>query len=293
MNVTKTPEKAKKRNGQFKEAWRRLRKSVTAMIGLVVLVIFILLAVFADVIADYDNVVIKMGRDRLARPSAEHLLGTDHLGRDIFARIVHGARISMTIGLFVTFFAVIIGGFLGASTAYWGGIYDMIVMRLCDVMSSIPGVLMSLAIIAALGPDMINLLIALVITSIPVYTRFIRSTVLTIVEQDFIEAAKACGTSDFRIITKHIVSNVVGPIIVQATQSIASTILSASGLSFLGMGIQPPRPEWGAMLGDTREYLRTDPHLVIFPGVAIVLVALSLNLLGDGLRDALDPRLKT
>jgi len=284
----------KKRSGPYKEAWRRLRKSITAMIGLVILLTFVFLAVFADVIADYDDVVIKMnGRNRLQRPSSEHIMGTDHLGRDIFARVVHGARVSLTIGLFVVFFSVLIGGFLGASTAYWGGWYDNLVMRICDIMSSIPGVLMGLAIIAALGPSMINLLIALVITNIPVYTRFIRSNVLTIVGQDFIEAARACGTSDIRIIWKHIITNVTGPIIVQSTLSIAGTILSASGFSFLGMGIAPPAPEWGAMLSDAREFLRTDPHFMIFPGLAIVLVALSFNLVGDGLRDALDPKLKT
>ncbi|MCL2852901.1 MAG: ABC transporter permease [Defluviitaleaceae bacterium] len=283
-----------KRNGPMKEAWRRLRKSVTAMIGLGILAVFVFLAIFADVIADYETVVISMdGTRMLQRPSLEHLMGTDHLGRDIFARIVHGARVSLTIGLFVTGFAVLIGGFFGASTAYWGGLYDMIIMRICDILLSIPGVLLGLAIIAVLGPSLINLLIALVIANIPIYTRFIRSTVLTIVEQDFIEAARACGTSDLRIIYKHIITNVTGPIIVQATLSIAATILSAAGFSFLGMGIAPPHPEWGAMLADARGYLRTDPHFMIFPGIAIILTALSFNLVGDGLRDALDPRLKT
>ena len=285
---------ARNRSGPVKEAWRRLRKSVTAMIGLGILAVFVFLAIFADVIADYETVVINMdGTRRLLRPSFEHIMGTDHLGRDIFARIVHGSRISLTIGLFVTGLAVLIGGFFGASTAYWGGLYDMIIMRICDIMLSIPGVLLGLAIIAALGPSLMNLLIALVIANTPIFTRFIRSTVLTIVEQDFIEAARACGTSDLRIIYKHIITNVTGPIIVQATLSIAATILSAAGFSFLGLGIAPPQPEWGAMLADARGYLRTDPHFMLFPGMAIVFTALSFNLVGDGLRDALDPRLKT
>jgi len=286
--------KERKRISPVREAWRRLKKSVTAMIGLCVLLVFIILAVFADVIADYNTVVIRMdGTNMLARPNSRNIMGTDHLGRDIFARITHGARISLTIGLFVVSFSVLIGGFLGASTAYWGGIYDTIIMRFCDIMLSIPGLLMGLAIVAAIGPSLMNLLIALVITNIPIFTRFIRSTVLTVVEQDFIEAARAYGTSDLRIIYKHIITNVTGPIIVQATLSIASTILSASGFSFLGLGIAPPRPEWGAMLADARGYLRTDPHFMIFPGIAIMLTALSFNLVGDGLRDALDPRLKT
>ncbi|MDR0654570.1 MAG: ABC transporter permease [Synergistaceae bacterium] len=285
------------KSGRFrrlKEIWRRLRKNKPAMAGLFVLIVFVVLAVFADVIADYDTVVIKQnGSIRLKPPSLDHWFGTDAFGRDIFARIVHGARISLTIGFVTTSAAVVIGGLVGAAVAYWGGWFDIIVMRFCDVMSCIPTMLMALAIVAALGPSMFNLLIAIICTNIPIYIRFIRSTVLTIVDQDYIEAARACGTGDFRIIRKHILVNVMGPIIVQATQSIAAMILTAAALSFLGMGVQPPQPEWGSMLSDSREYMRTSPYLMIFPGMAIVLAALSLNLFGDGLRDALDPRLKS
>ena len=264
------------------------------MFGLFILVVFVLLALFADVIADYDTVVIKQnGMMRLKPPSAQHWFGTDAFGRDIFARIVHGARISLTIGIVTTSVAVFIGGLVGAAVAYWGGKFDIIVMRFCDIMSCIPTMLMALAIVAALGPSMMNLLIAIICTNIPIYIRFILSTVLTIVDQDYIEAARACGTGDFRIIRKHILVNVMGPIIVQATQSIAAMILTAAALSFLGMGVQPPQPEWGSMLSDSREYMRTSPYMMFFPGMAIVLSALSLNLLGDGLRDAIDPRLKS
>lgn len=279
---------------QLKEIWRRMAKNKPAMFGLFILVVFVLLALFADVIADYDTVVIKQnGMMRLKPPSAQHWFGTDAFGRDIFARIVHGARISLTIGIVTTSVAVFIGGLVGAAVAYWGGKFDIIVMRFCDIMSCIPTMLMALAIVAALGPSMMNLLIAIICTNIPIYIRFIRSTVLTIVDQDYIEVARACGTGDFRIIRKHILVNVMGPIIVQATQSIAAMILTAAALSFLGMGVQPPQPEWGSMLSDSREYMRTSPYMMFFPGMAIVLSALSLNLLGDGLRDAIDPRLKS
>ena len=286
--------KAARKNSHVREIWRRLRKNKPAIAGLLILVVLVLLAVFADVIADYDNVVIKQnGAVRLQPPSIRFWFGTDAFGRDIFARIVHGARISLTIGLVTTSVSVLIGGLIGSVVAYWGGWIDIIVMRFCDIMSCIPTMLMALAIVAALGPSMTNLLIAIIFTNIPIYIRFIRSTVLTVVDMDYIEAAKACGTGNFRIIRKHILVNVTGPIIVQATLSIAAMILIAAALSFLGLGVRPPRPEWGAMLSDSREYLRTAPYLMVFPGLAIILSALSFNLLGDGLRDALDPRLKS
>ncbi len=292
--VTEQIENNYKKNSQFAEIWRRLKKNKPAMAGLCILIVFVLLAVFADFIADYDTIVIRQnGSIRLQPPSGEHWFGTDEFGRDIFARIVHGARISLTIGLVTTSAAVLVGCLVGASVAYIGGWYDTIVMRICDTMSCIPTMLMALAIVAALGANMPNLLIAIIFANISVYIRFIRSTVLTVVDMDYIEAARACGTGNLRIIRKHILVNVSGPIIVQATQSIAAMILSAAALSFLGMGIQPPRPEWGAMLSSAREYMRTAPYLMVFPGVAIVLSALSLNLFGDGLRDALDPRLRT
>jgi len=283
-----------KKNSQGKEVWRRLKKNKPAIGGMIVLIILILFALFADVIANYETVVIKPnGALRLAPPSAEHIMGTDHLGRDMFARVVHGARISLSIGLVTTGVSVVIGGLVGAAVAYWGGLFDTIAMRFCDIMSCIPVMLMALAIVAALGPNIVNLVIAITITSIPVYIRFIRATVLTVVDMEYIEAARACGTGDFRIIRKHILVNVTGPIIVQATLSISGMILSAAALSFLGMGVQPPQPEWGAMLSDSKEYMRTNPFLMVFPGLAIILAALSFNLLGDGLRDALDPRLKS
>jgi peptide/nickel transport system permease protein len=196
------------------------------------------------------------------------------------------------IGLLTTILSVSIGCVFGAVAGYYGNKIDSIIMRFMDTVMAIPPILLALSIVAALGPSMRNLLIAMTVSSVPSFTRIIRSVIMSVVGQDFIEAAKCCGTSDARIIFKHILPNAIGPIIVQSTMSVASMIINAASLSFLGMGIQPPAPEWGAMLSESREFMRYYPHLVVIPGVAIVLAALSLNLLGDGLIDALDPRLK-
>lgn len=281
-----------KKESQWKEIWRRMCKNRAAMIGLCIFTFIVLVAIFADVIVPYDFGIANAARERLQPPSATHLFGTDGYGRDIFARVVHGSRVSLMIGLSTTVFSLVFGGLLGAAAGYYGGKVDDIIMRACDIVMSIPGILLALAIIAALGASTLNLLIAITISSVPGSVRLVRSTILTVVEQDFIEAARSYGSSDMRIIIKYILPNAVGPIIVNTTMSIASMILSAAGLSFIGMGIQPPQPEWGAMLSEARQYLTTSPYMLYFPGIAIVLTALSLNLIGDGLRDALDPKLK-
>ena len=286
-----TPKKYKKES-QWKEIWRRMRKNRAAMIGLCIFTFIVLVAIFADVIVPYDYGITNAARERLQPPSMEHLFGTDGYGRDIFARVVHGSRVSLMIGLSTTVFSLVVGGLLGAAAGYYGGKVDDIIMRACDIVMSIPGILLALAIIAALGASTINLLIAITISSVPGSVRLVRSTILTVVEQDFIEAARSYGSSDMRIIVKYILPNAVGPIIVNTTMSIAGMILSAAGLSFIGMGIQPPQPEWGAMLSEARQYMTTSPYMLYFPGIAIVMTALSLNLIGDGLRDALDPKLK-
>ncbi len=291
MNDTST-ELKKMRKAQRREIWRRLRKNKLAMVGLVIVAIFVLVAIFADVIADYDTKAIGMSREILKDPSPQHLCGTDALGRDIFARLVHGSRVSLSIGIIITIFAFAVGGILGALAAYTGGFLDNIVMRICDTLMCIPTILMALAIVAALGTNMTNLVIAITISSVPGYIRFIRSVILTVVGQDYIEAARSCGLSKMQIITSHVLPNAIGPIIVNMSMSVAGMILSAAGLSYIGMGIQPPRPEWGAMLSEASVNMRKHPYLVIFPGLCILLAALSLNLFGDGLRDALDPRLK-
>ena len=283
---------AVKKKNKFAEVWKRLCKNTGAVIGMIIILIFVLGAVFANLIRPYDLVIRQEAAIRLDPPSAEHWFGTDAYGRDVFARVLYGSRISLSIGFFTAAFSLIFGGILGAAGAYYGGQVDNIIMRVMDMFTAIPGTLMALAIVAALGTSMVNLHIAITISSIPGFVRLIRSTVLTVVESDYVEAARACGTGDARIILRHILPNAIGPIIVQTTTSISDMILTASGLSFIGMGVQAPTPEWGATISEAREFYRQKPYLVIFPGVCIILTALSFNLIGDGLRDALDPRLR-
>lgn len=282
--------KSKKTN-QMKEIWRRFRKSKTAMLGLCLLIFVLCIAMFADVITPYEN-AISQSANRLDGPSAAHIFGTDELGRDLFARIVHGSRYSLLIGVSTSVLALVIGGLLGAIAAYYGGWVDNIIMRLTDVVMTVPPILLSLAVVAALGGSLRNLLIAITISCVPSMLRLVRSVVLGVVDEDYIEAARSYGASDMRIILKYVIPNALGPIIVTTTMNVANMILSAAGLSFLSLGVQPPAPEWGALLSDAKTYMFTAPHLLYIPGIFIVIAALSFNLAGDGLRDALDPKLK-
>ena len=282
-----------KKRSQWLEVWRRLKRNKMAVLGLVILIILVLLAVFANVIANYDNVVIKQNlSQRLQAPSAAHWLGTDEFGRDIFARLVHGTRVSLQVGIIAVGISIVIGGILGAIAGYYGGKLDNIIMRIMDIFLAVPSILLAIAIVSALGPSILNLMLAISISSVPSYARIVRASVLSIRDQEFIEAAKAIGASNTRIIFRHIIPNSLAPVIVQATLGVAGAILSTAGLSFIGLGIQPPAPEWGSMLSGGRQYLRYAWWVTTFPGVAIMITILSLNLLGDGLRDALDPRLK-
>jgi peptide/nickel transport system permease protein len=282
----------KKRN-QFVAVWRRLRKSRTAMFGLAVLSCFLFLIIFADVLVDYrEGALYQDYEHRLALPSAKYWLGTDNYGRNMLARIIHGTRVSYSIAFGAVGTAAVIGVVLGATAAYTGGIVDTIIMRIMDTLMAIPNLLLALAIMAALGSGAFNLALAMAISHAPQFARLIRSSVLSVVEEEYIMAAKACGASHLRIIFKHVLPNAIGPIIVKATMSAATVIIAAAGLSFIGVGVEPPIPEWGTLLAENREFLRTHMYLLTYPGLAIVLSALSLNLLGDGLRDALDPRLK-
>ncbi|MEG0069473.1 nickel transporter permease [Cetobacterium sp.] len=292
MSTVKNENVGKKRS-QLAELWKNLKKNKMALFGLGILIIIILLAVFADQLANYDQVVIKQNlKMRLKPPSAQHWLGTDEFGRDIFARLIHGARVSLKVGVVAVGIAIVAGGFLGAIAGYYGGKLDNIIMRVMDIFLAVPSILLAIAIVSALGPNLINLMVAISISSIPRYARIVRASVLSIRDQEFIEAAKAIGASDARIILRHIIPNSLAPVIVQGTLGVASAILSTAGLSFIGLGIQPPAPEWGSMLSGGRQYLRYAWWVTTFPGVSIMITILSLNLLGDGLRDALDPRLK-
>ena len=282
-----------RKRSQLSLIWHRLRRNRLAMLGLALMSAILLLAVFADVIADYDTKVVGMNMaERLQTPSAKHWFGTDGYGRDVVARIIHGSRLSLSLSIISMLIAVAVGSMIGAISGYFGGRVDDVLMRLMDMLLAIPPMLMSISIVAALGRSMANLMLALALAYMPVFARVIRSSILSVKDQEFVEAARACGTSDARIILRHIIPNPVGPIIVQATLAMGSSILTISSLSFMGMGIQPPQPEWGTMLYEGRDMIRTSPYLVIFPGAAIAVSVLSLNLLGDGLRDALDPRLK-
>ena len=289
----KSEKTAVKRNSPAYEIWKRFKKNKAAMLGLAIFSVMVILAVFADVICDYDTQVIAQNvANRLKPPSAAHWVGTDAYGRDIFARVVHGARISIVIGLAATVGSVCISGILGSIAGYYGGRVDNVIMRVLDTFLAIPGELLAMAIVASLGPSMTNLLIAVTIARIPPFTRVIRSSILTVIDQDYIEAAIASGARDSYIIVKHILPNAMGPIIIQATMGVGRMILTAAGMSFIGMGVQPPLPEWGSMLAEGRDFMRYSPYITLFPGLAIILTSLALNLLGDGLRDALDPKLK-
>jgi peptide/nickel transport system permease protein len=277
---------------QLREFWRRFRKNKSAVVGLVILILLVGMAVFADLIVPYSKCVEQVGADRLQGPSLAHFFGTDEYGRDLFARVVHGSRYSLFIGVATSLMALVAGAILGASAGYFGGMVDNIICRIIDIFMCVPPILLSLAVVAALGTSMRNLIIAITISCIPGNVRLVRSVVLTVAEQDYVEVARSYGASNARIIFRYVLPNAMGPIIVNTTMAISDMILSAAGLSFIGMGIQPPSPEWGALLSAAETYIFTSPYLLFFPGIFIVLSSLSFNLVGDGLTDALDPKLK-
>lgn len=282
-----------KKQSQWKEVWGRLRRNKSAMAGLAVIILICLIAIFADVLADYETQAITQNiAEKLQTPSAAHWFGTDEFGRDIFARCVHGSRVSSMMGLLSTVLSFSLGLLLGATAGYYGGMVDSVIMRIMDMLMCIPSILLALVIVAALGTSIPNLLLAITIGNAPSFARMIRASIITVANQEYIDAARICGTKNRRIILRHIIPNTMGPIIVQATMSVAGCITATAGLSFVGMGIQAPRPEWGAMLSSGREFMRYYPHIVIIPGLFIVVTALAINLFGDGLRDAMDPRLK-
>ena len=280
-----------KKRSQWGLVWARLKRNKMAMFGLFIMALLIVVAIFAPIIARYPYYYQNL-TNRLAAPSAAHWFGTDSLGRDVFSRIVYGARVSLQVGIISIGIATFVGGLLGAISGYYGGHLDTFIMRLMDILLAIPGILLAISIVAALEPSLTNLMIAVGISAIPIEARVIRASVMQVRDQEFVEAAKAVGTKDLRIIFKHILPNAMAQIIVQSTLGVAGAILAAAGLSFIGLGIQPPSPEWGAMLAEGRQHMRDHWHVTTFPGAAIMTTIFALNLLGDGLRDALDPKLK-
>lgn len=282
-----------KRASQAKEIWRRFRKSKGALIGLILLAIIVAVLLFAPLFVSYDAAIEADFANVLAKPSKEHIFGMDGFGHDIFARIIYGGRTSLTIALIATITSCLLGSTLGAIAGYFGGWVDSLIMRSLDIFMSVPDILFTMAVVVALGANAVNLIIALTLAYFSNYVRLVRSQVLTLSEQDYVEAARAGGSGNARIILKHIIPNAIGVIIVNVTLNVAKIIIYESTLSFLGLGMPPPQPEWGLMLSEAREFMRKAPHLLIFPAAAIVLCACSVNLVGDGLRDALDPHLKS
>jgi len=289
----------------FSQFWRRFSRNKLATASLILVLAFAIIALFADVLYSYDFVTANSLENSFLKPGEsgivyfhdkdlDHrfLLGSDNYGRDILGRIVHGARVSMVIGFVTVALALVSGGALGAIAGYKGGWFDTIIMRITDVLLSIPTILLSIAIVAALGNSFFNLLVAISTSMIPGYIRIVRASIITVKDQEYIEAARCIGASDSRIVFKHILVNITAPLIVQSTLNVGSSILWASSLSFLGLGILPPKPEWGNMLSEAREFIQYAPHTLFAPGIAIVLTVLAYNLIGDGLRDALDPKLK-
>jgi len=281
----------KKNESLFFVTMRRLSKNKMAMAGLFIIVAMLLITVLAPYLAPHPFEETDL-YNTFGTPSKEHPFGTDELGRDILSRLMIGTKYSLRIGFVSVAISTVIGVALGAICGYYGGIVDSIIMRIMDIFSALPALVMAIAICAVLGPGINNCIIAISFSSIPGFVRMARACVLNIREMEYLEAATAINCTTPQIILKHILPNAMAPLIVQMTMAVATNILSASNLSFIGLGVQPPDPEWGAMLSAGRNYIRNYPHMVMFPGITIMLCVLSLNMLGDGLRDALDPKLK-
>ncbi len=280
-------------SSRLADVWYRLSRSRVTMLGLTIVLLVCMLAICADLIADYDTKVLQQNAlERLQAPSTAHWFGTDAYGRDLFARVVHGARYSLSIGLLCSAISLVCGTAIGAVAAYVGGTVDNIIMRILDVITCIPAMVLALALISAFGQGFWNMVLAISLATIAGFARVARSDILSIVRQDYVEAARACGVGRLRTIMVYILPNAIGLLVVQTTMNIASLIIAAAALSFIGMGVQPPAPEWGTMLAEAKDFMRLYPHYVIVPGLAIVITSLGFNLLGDGLAEALDPRMK-
>ena len=281
-----------KKQRQGKEVWRRFRKSKPAMLGLSIFLIIVILICIAPVFGSYEEALALNIMEKLQPPSAEHIFGTDQYGRDVFLRVVHGGKYSLIIGISTSIISMLFGCLFGAIAGYFGGKVDDVIMRIMDMFSAIPTIMLALAIVSALGSNVTNMVIALAISRIPGFTRIVRSSALGIADQEYVEASRAGGASNLHTMMKHILPNCLGPIIVQTTMNVSLMIVQTASMSFLGLGIIPPTPEWGAMISEAKGFIRTEPYLIMFPGAFLVLIYMAINLLGDGLRDALDPKLK-
>lgn len=274
---------------RLKNFLNEYKKSPLAVFGLILLILIFLIAIFGPMFTRYTYYEQDLS-NTFAPPGGEHIMGTDKFGRDVFTRVVYGSRISLKIGFISMLISLIIGTVLGAVSGYFQGIYDGIIMRIMDIFLSIPGLVLAIALATALGNGMGNLILAVSLSSAPRYAKIVRGQVLSIKNREFVESAKVLGASDLRLLFVHILPNTLAPIIVEATIGVGTSILQAAGLSFIGLGIMPPLPEWGQMLSEGREYIRSYPYLTLFPGLAIAITILTMNIVGDGLRDALDPK---
>lgn len=282
----------RKRPSQIAEIWRRFKKSKTGMFGLCVLTVFIIIAICAGLLADKTLITQINHEEALEGISAKHIFGTDNLGRDLFARMIYGSRVSLSMGILVVVISFTIGSFIGAATGYFGGLLDSIVMRIFDVLNCLPPMLLIMVIVVSFGTGLVNLLLAMSLGTIPMIARTVRAQVISLTDMEYIQAARAFGSGNFKLIVRHVLPNAMGLIIVEAAGTVATTILAVAGYGYLGFGVQPPDPEWGAILSNAQNYMLDAPNLMLIPGFAIILSALSITLIGDGLRDALDPRLK-
>lgn len=289
--VMKKGQQEAKRQNSVITVLKRLSCNKGAVIGGIIFLLMILAAVFAPLLAPYDYAAINV-KERLMSPCAAHLFGTDQMGRDIFSRILYGARYSLAIGIGAVVFSSFFGIVFGAIAGYYGGKIDNLLMRLCDIVQSVPGLILNIALAFALGPGAFNTVLALGVESIAGAARLMRSSILNVRKMEYLEAATMGNCSDFRIISKHVLPNTFAPMLVQATMGVGAKIMMAASMSYIGIGVQPPTPEWGAMLSDSRNFMMEYPYMCLIPGICIMIVVLSLNLLGDGLRDALDPKLK-
>ncbi len=278
---------------QAGEVWHRLRKNVGAMVGLAIIIVIAFIAIFADQLMDYDTDVIGQNiAERMMKPCKEHPFGTDELGRDIFCRVLYGSRISLSVGLVAVAVGLTSGLIFGSFAGYFGGVVEDVIMRVRDVLGAVPSILMGIVIVAALGASKLNLMIAIGVSSVPGFISTVRTAVMTVKNSDYIEAARAVGRTEWEIIAKHVLPNCLSPIIVYTTLHLASAIISASSLSFLGLGVPVPSPEWGALLSAGRKFVRSASYMTLYPGLAIVITVLAFNMFGDGLRDSMDPKLR-
>ena len=292
MNLKTTIVKPKKYS-KASDIWYNFSHSKGAMAGLIVILLIVILSFYAQLHYDFQEDIVKQHiAERMQHPSPAHWFGTDQFGRDIFARILYGAKYSLIVGISSVFVSCVFGGFLGLVAGYYGGVTENLILRFCEIFVGIPTILLGIAIMNAFGQSTGALILAIGLVYVPVFSRTTRAAVLPIREEEYIEAAKACGVSDLKIILSHVLPNCLSPVIVQCTMGVANGIITASSLSFLGMGIPQPAPEWGAMLSSGRDFIRDYSYMTMFPGLAIVITVVALNLVGDGLRDALDPKLK-